>query len=122
MISILGNTRKADITFHRDGRVCISARASRVLGLTCGDVIDILEDNGEFYLCVKHRATVVGRHEGRVFCSKKNTRYYVASSIKLCRYMLELCQADKVVRLACGEPVELPHHGTALSIITKHIV
>lgn len=64
MQSILGNTRKADITFHDNGRINISARVSKLLELSHGDVIDIMDGQGEIYLYVKHRVPVVGRHEG----------------------------------------------------------
>ena len=47
MKSILGNTRKADITFHDNGRINISARVSKLLELSHGDVIDIMDGQGE---------------------------------------------------------------------------
>lgn len=120
MQSILGKTRKADISFHRSGRINISARVSKSLGLTHGDVVDIMEDQGEIYLYVKHRALVVGRHEGRVFRSNKSGHHYVASSITLCRYIMSRCGGGDKVRLCCGTPVELQHYGTAFPIIIKY--
>lgn len=122
MKSILGNTRKADITFHQSGRICISSRVSRSLDLIPGDVIDIICDDREFYLVVKHRAPVVGRHEGMVFNSNKNGKHFIASSVKLCRFMLERCASIDRVRLSCGTPVELLNYGTVLPIIIKHIL
>lgn len=122
MQSILGNTRKADITFHRGGRINISARVSKSLGLAHGDVVDIMEGTGETYLYVKHRAPVVGKHEGMVFRSNKNGHHCVASSIKLSRYILQRCGIGDKVRLCCGNPVTLAHYGTALPIITKYIL
>lgn len=122
MQSILGNTRKADITFHRGGRINISARVSKLLNLTHGDVIDIMEGQGETYLYVKSRSPL-GRHEGMVFRSNKNGNHCVASSIKLCRFIFGKCNGggDKV-RLCCGSPVELGIYGTALPIIIKYIL
>lgn len=122
MQSILGNTRKADITFHRRGRINISARVSKSLGLAHGDVVDIMEGTGETYLYVKHRAPVVGKHEGMVFRSNKNGHHCVASSITLCRYVMSRCGGGDKVRLCCGTPVELQHYGTALPIIIKYIL
>ena len=122
MQSILGNTRKVDITFHRGGRINISARVSKSLGLAHGDIVDIMEGQGETYLYVKHRAPVVGKHEGMVFRSNKNGHHYVASSITLCRYILSRCGGGDKVRLCCGTPVELQHYGTALPIIIKYIL
>ena len=122
MQSILGNTRKADITFHATGRICISARVSKLLSLAYGDVVDIMEGTGETYLYVKHRAPVVGKHEGMVFRSNKNGSHCIASSIKLSRYILQRCSVSDKVRLCCGSPVTLAHYGTALPIIVKYIL
>lgn len=123
MQSILGNTRKADITFYGGGRICISARVSKLLALAHGDVIDIMADKGETYLYVKHRAPLIGRHEGMVFRSNKNGNHCVASSARLCRFIISQSGAtDSKVRLCCGDPVTLSHYGIALPIIIKHIL
>ena len=122
MQSILGNTRKADITFHATGRICISARVSKLLSLAHGDVIDIMQSNVETYLYVKHRAPIIGRHEGMVFRSNKNGSHCIASSIKLSRYILQRCGVSDKVRLCCGSPITLAHYGTALPIIVKYIL
>lgn len=121
MQSILGNTRKADITFHRSGRISISAHVSKSLSLSPGDVIDIMEDTIETYLYVKHRAPVIGKHQGMVFRSNKHGHHHVASSVALCRYIMSKCAAvtDNVC-LCCGTPVELKIYGTALPIIIKY--
>ena len=120
MQSILGNTRKADITFHRGGRINISARVSKSLALAHGDVIDIMVGAVETYLYVKHRAPVVGKHEGMAFRSNKNGHHFAVSSITLCRYIMQKCGGGDKVRLCCGTPVELPIYGTALPIIIKY--
>ena len=124
MKSILGNTRKADITFNRSGRINISSRVSKLLGLTSGDVIDIVIDEEETYLYVKHRAPVVGKHEGMVFCSNKNGHHFIASSITLCRYILSKSSGgDKnKVCLSCGSPITLSQFGTVIPIITQNIL
>ncbi len=120
MQSILGRTRKADITFHRSGRINISARVAKALELAHGDVVDIMEGLGEVYIYVKYRAPVVGRHEGRVFRSNKNGHHCIASSITLCRYVMARCENKEKVCLCCGMPVPLQHYGMALPIIIKH--
>lgn len=126
MQSILGNSRKADVTFHASGRICISARVSKLLSLAHGDVIDIMVEQSrgidETYLYVKFRAPIIGRHEGVVFRSNKNGNHCIASSIKLCRYILSRCEGGEKVRLCCGTPVTLTHYGTALPIIVKNIL
>ncbi len=120
MQSILGNTRKADITFHRGGRIHISARIAKSLNLSRGDVVDIATDGGETLLYVKHHAPTVGRHEGMVFPSNKRGYHCVASSATLCRYILSLCGDGDRASLCCGTAVDLPPYGKALPIIIKY--
>lgn len=122
MQSILGNTRKADITFHPSGLICIASRVSKLLALSHGDVIDVMDGQGEFYLYVKHRAPTVGRHEGMVFPAKEDSNTYRASSVRLCRFILHQCGVDSKACLCVGTPVTLFHYGTALPIITKNII
>lgn len=119
MQSILINSRKADIIFRRSGRINISARVAKSLGLACGDVIDIMEDHGEYYLYIKHHAPVVGRHEGMVMRSNKSGNHFIAHSVTLSRYILSKCELYNTARLCCGEAINLPNYGTALPIITK---
>ncbi|MDY5632524.1 MAG: hypothetical protein SPF56_08565 [Bacteroidaceae bacterium] len=118
MRSILGNTRKADITFHISGRICLSARISKLLSLRQGDVIDIMVAERETYIYAKHR-NAVGRHEGMVYRSKKMSNHYIASSKKLCSYMLEKCKAENKVKLWCGTPENFELYGIALPIIVN---
>lgn len=148
MTSILENSRRPDITFHANGRICIAARVAKALDLAHGDVIDIMVDKGgsscqreqigvhsgyaecsrgcgiaETYLYVKHRAPLIGRHEGMVFRSNKNGNHCIASSVRLCRFIITQSSATgSKVRLCCGDTVTLSHYGTALPIIFKHIL
>ncbi len=50
--SILGNTRRADISFYSSGKIDITSRIANALGMVDGDVIDIMMWKGEFYLYV----------------------------------------------------------------------
>ena len=120
MQSILGNSRKSDITFHCNGRICIAARVAKLLNLQHGDVIDILNGEGEYYLVVKHHAPVIGRHEGMIYRSNKQGNHCLASSTRLCRYILDECHAAEHIKLCCGELVTLPIYGLALPIIIKY--
>lgn len=122
MQSILGNTRKTDITFHADGRIDISARVSKVLSLQRGDVIDVLVGNGEVYLYVKHHAPTVGRHEAACFPTHSGSRHFRAWSGRLCRYMIKASglNIDRV-ELSVGEKVTLDV-GVALPIIYKYVL
>lgn len=119
MHSILGNTRKADITFHSSGRISISSRVTKLLSLTSGDVIDIIQGDVETYLYVKHRSPL-GRHEGMVFFSNKKGHHLVCHSIKLSRYILQVSGSPDKVRLCCGSPVDLQPYGISIPIIIKN--
>lgn len=125
MQSILGHTRKADITFHRNGRIDISAIVTKSLGLNAGDVLDIcMSDYGEYYLVIAQKAiNTNGNHRAKVFVTKKgrkhnrNMRTYC---VKLCKAMLELHQtANEKVSFAVGSPVKDAVYGLVLPIITR---
>lgn len=122
MQSILGNTRKPDILFHASGRIDIAAHVARTIGLRQGDVIDIMTDDGECLLYVKHRAPVVGRHEGRAFRTNACGNHFRAWSKTLCKAMLDQCRAAGKARLCVGTPVSLQAYGTAMPIITKNSI
>lgn len=122
MQSILGNTRKTDITFHADGRIDISAHIAKALSLQRGDVIDVLDGGEEFYIYVKLHAPTVGRHEAACFPTHSGSRHFRAWSQKLCRALIKAggSSLDKV-ELSCGTPVSLTV-GTAIPIIYRHIL
>lgn len=126
MQSILGNTRKKDITFRRDGQINISARVASALGLENGDVIDVLRDRMEYYLYVKIKAPTVGKHEASCFRSKKNCNFFRAWSKKLCSAMIEASGVSdpnlKKIDLIVGEPTSLEHIGSVVPIIYKHVL
>ena len=113
MTSLLGRSRKPDLTVHRHGKIDITARTAKTLGLRKGDVVDIVEDGGEYYLTVRHRAEdTVGRHEGVV--SPTNPRClrhhnFRCYSRKLAKAVMEICGADgrDSLRLMTGEEVEI---------------
>ncbi len=120
MESILGNTRRPDVTFYGSGRIDITSRVAKLLLLHDGDVIDVGKQGGEFYLYVRMRsAGVVGKHEGRIFASKRNTRNFRAYSKRLCRAILDECGAQEA-RLPVGATVELPATGIAVPLITRY--
>lgn len=122
MQSILGNTRKTDITFHADGRIDISAHVSKALSIRQGDVIDVLVGNEEVYLYVKHHAPTVGRHEAACFPTHSGSRHFRAWSQRLCRYMIKASglNIDRV-ELSVGEKVTLDV-GIALPVIYKYVL
>ena len=45
MESLLGNTRKHDLSFFRDGHIDITARVAKCINIEEGDIIDIYWEN-----------------------------------------------------------------------------
>lgn len=126
MRNMLDNTRRHDITFNSDGRIEISARASKALGLHPGDVIDIAIDerSRECYLFVKHRAErLSGRHKAQVYVTNsriRNCNSLRAHSVEICRQVLDMRGfSDTQARLPVGDPVEITGMGKALPIIIR---
>lgn len=122
MASLLKNTRRPDITFHPRGNIDITARVTKMLALQPGDIVDINQEGGEFYLYVKHRAgSVPGRHEATLYPTSKRVKYchnMRCHSMRLCRAMLDACSTTGILRLPVGDPVDL-RGTTALPIITR---
>lgn len=121
MQSILGNTRKADITFYASGRIDISAlrrKTSPALTRRCFGTIMI--DQDEFYLYVRLRSPN-GRHEAMVFPTNKAGNHFRTSSSRLCTAILQECKTTDKVKLCVGEPTE-NEYGKLLPIITKYLL
>lgn len=121
MQSILENTRKADIIFYASGRIDITACVAKHLQLSRGDVLDIMIDQDEFYLYVRFRSPINGRHEATVFPTNKKGNHFRTSSSRLCTAILRECKATDKAKLCVGEPVA-SRYGTLLPIITKHLL
>ena len=120
--SILGNTRRADITFHASGKIDITSRVTNILNIADGDAVDILTGDGEFYLYVSARAkNIRGRHEGLCRPTRNDSRYFRAYSRRLCDFILKECNEKSNVRLAVGESVYI-NGIKALLIITKFTI
>lgn len=118
MQSILGNTRKADIVFSSSGRIDIAASVAKHLHLQSGDALNVMHEQGEFYLYVKHRAAF-GRFEATAYQTNKRGQHFRASSKRLCSAILYECGVRDKARLCIGEPLETVAYGTLLPIITK---
>lgn len=116
---ILGQTRRSDISFHLSGKIELSSRIVRALGISPGDVIDIMTSNAEFYLFVALRAaSACGRHEAACYPSNRSGRHYRASSVRLCRAILARIPNDGHARFPAGDPTEI-NGIKAIPIITK---
>ena len=122
MESILGNTRKTDITFRTNGRIDVSSRVAKMLSLHKGDVIDVLKVDNELYLYVKFHSPV-GRHEAACFPTHIRSNHFRAWSKRLSQAIIRASGSnlDKV-EFGVGTTVELYGIGTALPIIYKNII
>ena len=122
MKSLLGNnTRRADITFFKNGRIDISSMLAKHLRLKLGDVIDIIEDNKEYYLIIRLRyQNVIGRHIGQCYPTNKNKtcNNYRTYSKSLTTAILKITGGQNSSRLFIGTPVELPIYGIGIPLIT----
>ena len=104
MKSLLGNSRRPDISFHKNGRIDITARVAKKLNLQTGDVIDVAFDGVEYYLYIQHKSNeLIGKHESQCFPTKRGSNNFRAYSARLCRNIIDLSDAEDVVRLPVGE-------------------
>lgn len=130
--SILGNTRRADISFYSSGKIDITSRIANALGMIDGDVIDIMMWKGEFYLYVSlHASDICGRHEAQCFPSKRGGRHFRTWCRRLCSAIISECGVNVTdalhgketsrVSFAAGEVAEV-HGRKAITIITRNII
>lgn len=121
MHSLIGNSRKPDIMFHRNGKIDISAYAAKCLRLSDGDVIDVVQDFGEYLITVRQRASdTIGRHEGVCHRSNARGRHFRAYSKKLCTIMLNMAEAKHCVAFPVGEKRTIVGVGDVLHVVTQN--
>ncbi|MCU6767354.1 hypothetical protein OCV73_00055 [Barnesiella propionica] len=125
MEKLLGNTtRRPDITFYKNGRIDITARVARLLGISRGDVIDICTDGYEYYLYVRLHASGnnLGRHEAQCIPTNRSPkcRNFRTYSSRLCKIILERCNAKERIAFPIGELVNHYEVGKAVTIITNN--
>lgn len=107
MKSILTNSRKHDMSFHASGKIDISAHIARKLSLVPGDVIDIAQESGEWYLYVKLRSgNYTGRHEGRVWATNRGKGTFRTCSKKITDAVLAAADVAGRLRCPCGSEIE----------------
>lgn len=121
MQSLLGNTRKIDITFAASGRIDITAHVAKHLQLHRGDVLDVCTDGQEYYLYVKHRAPAAGHHEATVFPTNRSGHNFRTWSRRLCNAILKASGTTDCARLCTGEPIQ-KSGVILLPIITKYLL
>ena len=112
MTSILGNTRKPDVSFYSNGRIDIAARVVKVLGIERGDVIDVATDGDEYLLYVAHKGKEVsGAHEAQCYPSNiRKTHNYRCHSKRLCDAMMAAVRTPLkcTIEAAAGRPSGKP--------------
>ena len=118
---LINTTRRADITFHPNGRIDLTAHVAKALQLQPGDVVNIAEDDehpDEHYLYVSRRSEeMTGRHS--CTCRRvKAGNYLRLFSKSLSTHILQQCHADSRLSLRVGAPITLLGIGTALPLIT----
>ena len=122
MKSILGNSRKPDIVFKKSGIIEITAHLAKLLNMNQGDAIDLLSDDGEIYIFVKHR-NPIGRYPAMVYRSNKHGNHFRTWSTRLSSEILNICGVSDIARLAVGEPIyNFQDIDIALPLITRRIL
>lgn len=117
--SILGNTRRSDISFSPNGKIDISSRIVKALGMGKGDVIDIMVEGGEYYLYVSIRASAAfGRHEARCYPTQRGSRHFRTYCRRLCTSILSAAGTNGYARFAAGDPL-MVNGRKAIPIITR---
>ena len=122
MKSLLGNrSRRADITFYRNGRIDITSRIAKALDIRDGDVIDIGYESGEYYLYCSSKAPLIGRHEAQCRSTHKGRLHpsnnLRAHSKRITDAMLKAADATDCARIWAGEFCDLGRLGKAVIII-----
>lgn len=121
--SILGNTRRPDISFFASGKIDITSRIVKALGIAEGDVVDIMVGGGEYYFYVSIPSSMVcGKHEAQCYPSKHGSRHYRAYSRRLCSAIFNASGFDKQACFAAGEVVEVNGRKAIPIIIRKNYI
>lgn len=114
--------RQPDVTFYRNGRIDITSRVSRILGLQPGDVIDVAVSQGEYYLYVRAKGRELhGRYAAQCYQTNKGNRRnnYRAYSKKITDLVLQVAGGEKA-RIIGGQTCEFSNIGKAIIIIPSY--
>jgi hypothetical protein len=118
LTSLTHNTRRPDISFYRSGRIDITARVAKSLGLQDGDVIDVACEGGEYYLYIRYKGKeLTGSHRGQCHATNSGNvcNNFRAYSKQLCRIVLRLNGNVNVARLPVGQTVHREELGTGIA-------
>lgn len=118
---VISATRRSDITFHRDGRIDITAHVAKILDMHDGDVINIAEVGDRFtehFLYVARRAQeTCGRHAATCRPVKNGGNYLRTYCRSLARYALRRAGEAATLSLRVGDAQHVDGLGTALPLI-----
>lgn len=125
MKSVLGFTRKPDITVRQSGSIDLSSNLVRTAGIEMGDALDIVQSKGECMLYVKKKKSdIIGSYEATARkVANKKTSHYRVYSIRLARFLFSETGSDaNVIRLAMGTAVDMDGFGKCVPIITRRLL
>lgn len=110
MKSLIKQARRPDVKFFRDGRIYITARVARDIGLEDTDAIDVACDNGKYYLYVA-RKKAPGGYVARCHSMKKGSRFMRCNSRDITDGILKAVGVKDRAYLLAGNPELLPEIG-----------
>lgn len=116
--------RRAGLTFYKNGRIDIAANVSKDLELNEDCAIDILQDNGEYYL----RKTSVQKYiQPSLKCMRagKNSCSFRIFSVDLCKCMYNIADVETTTEkfaLPTGSPINNRKYGLLIPIITRIVL
>lgn len=120
--SIIPFTRRPDITFSANGKIDITSRVVRALGIRPGDVIGIMTLPGEYYLHIARRKEdLIGRHEAQCHPTRKNSNFFRAWSRRLTSAILsQYGSGASRAEIMVGQIIEIDGQ-KALTLITRNL-
>lgn len=107
MKSLLPNSRRADVAFYRGGKITLSSHVVHILGISAGDVIDVLYDGSDYFLYVSHHATDIQglRYEATCYKAKRGGSSLRANSTRLCATILKIVKRQDIAALPVGNVI-----------------
>lgn len=126
MENLIDNTRRPDVSFYSSGRIDITAKVAKTLGLSDGDVINVATDGYEYLLYVQTKGeNVVGAHTAQVHATNKGkTHNFRTHSRALCDAVFKAVDGASAAG-AARLPVGKAYHSMQLDkmvvpLITLH--
>ena len=110
MKSLLTKTRLPDISFYKSGRIDITSRLAKVLGLKGGDLIDVSVEGREIYLHKRSEEVKYGNHAAQCRSTHKHVRTCNNLRVyhkQLANIILSYAGVTDAAKLPVGEPVTI---------------